>query len=681
MAAPAQRRAGRARPRRARTARSGPSGGGPPRRARRRSGTGRCGYTRTRPRTRRGSGHADLVDVDQQRLRRPSAARLGPMAQLGARCARAGRGRARSWSSGGAPRPYSATLSAQWLSASAAAARSGAQRVVRREDAADEGDDRQAVPAVVAEGVDVPPEIATRRDRLVESRCAISVSAASRPDIAAIGTPGPGCTLPPARYRPGSAAARARPAEQRHPAVGRRAVQRPARAPERAGGSPPAWCVTTCGAVRLELQAAVLQQSQAALFAWVDLRGVEGSAVAVGGGVDQAQQALAPARARRGVVAAVLRADVHGAVAAAGGGGGRCRRTRGGSRRRRTRCGAPAGSRCVRACMAQVSGRQRAPAAPAAAARRRAASAPSRPCASALASPLKTTESAASSLAAGQAHAAGAAVAHQDALARPGRSAARRRARCASAASARGSACMPPSHRPHAVYVRPARSASAWPAPARATRRSRWRSGRTAGAGAGRGSGGPARVHKRREGAQRRSAWPGRAGPGRGSCAAALGRWRADVRAFEPSGRRARASAQKARKRRASAGAGKVARWRRPRPAGRQTGRACGCRRAAPGMARQHRQRLQAQPALRASCRPAARIWSNTQRMVNTVGPASMRAPSTASWRILPPGAAAASTSVTCRPRQASSSALTRPPMPAPTTTTRCVARRRAAQP
>jgi hypothetical protein len=63
------------------------------------------------------------------------------------------------------------------------------------------------VPAVVAEGVDIPPEITTRRDRLVEARCPSSVSAASRPDIAAIGTPGPGCTLPPARYRPGNALA------------------------------------------------------------------------------------------------------------------------------------------------------------------------------------------------------------------------------------------------------------------------------------------------------------------------------------------------------------------------------------------------------------------------------------------------------------------------------------------
>ena len=58
--------------------------------------------------------------------------------------------------------------------------------------------------AVVADGVDVPPEISARRDRLVEPRCAISAAAANWPESAAIGTPGPGCTPPPARYRPGT---------------------------------------------------------------------------------------------------------------------------------------------------------------------------------------------------------------------------------------------------------------------------------------------------------------------------------------------------------------------------------------------------------------------------------------------------------------------------------------------
>ena len=56
---------------------------------------------------------------------------------------------------------------------------------------------------IVAQGIDIPPEITTRRDFLVKPRSAISVAAANRPDMAAIGTPGPGCTLPPAVYRPG----------------------------------------------------------------------------------------------------------------------------------------------------------------------------------------------------------------------------------------------------------------------------------------------------------------------------------------------------------------------------------------------------------------------------------------------------------------------------------------------
>jgi hypothetical protein len=41
---------------------------------------------------------------------------------------------------------------------------------------------------------------------------------------------------------------------------------------------------------------------------------------------------------------------------------------------------------------------------------------------------------------------------------------------------------------------------------------------------------------------------------------------------------------------------------------------------------------------------------SNTQRMVNTVGPLSMWAPWTSRLCTLPPGASAASTTVTCRP-------------------------------
>ena len=39
---------------------------------------------------------------------------------------------------------------------------------------------------------------------MVKPRSAIRVAAAKRPDMAAMGTPGPGCTLPPAVYRPGT---------------------------------------------------------------------------------------------------------------------------------------------------------------------------------------------------------------------------------------------------------------------------------------------------------------------------------------------------------------------------------------------------------------------------------------------------------------------------------------------
>ena len=71
--------------------------------------------------------------------------------------------------------------------------------VVGREDAAQKSDQGDPVLPVVAERVDIPPNIAVRRDRAVESRSAISADAARRPDSAAIGIPGPGWVLPPAR--------------------------------------------------------------------------------------------------------------------------------------------------------------------------------------------------------------------------------------------------------------------------------------------------------------------------------------------------------------------------------------------------------------------------------------------------------------------------------------------------
>ena len=79
-----------------------------------------------------------------------------------------------------------------------------AQLVIGREDAADKGDDREPVaPAIgsrgVAKGVDIPPGIAVRVDLYVEPRSLSRISTARPPLSAAIGTPAPGCVLPPAQ--------------------------------------------------------------------------------------------------------------------------------------------------------------------------------------------------------------------------------------------------------------------------------------------------------------------------------------------------------------------------------------------------------------------------------------------------------------------------------------------------
>lgn len=73
-----------------------------------------------------------------------------------------------------------------------AAAETPCKRVIRREDAADEGDERDALFAIVAQRVDIPPRVAVFWNDPVEARSAIRLVAAIRPDSAAIGTPGPG---------------------------------------------------------------------------------------------------------------------------------------------------------------------------------------------------------------------------------------------------------------------------------------------------------------------------------------------------------------------------------------------------------------------------------------------------------------------------------------------------------
>jgi hypothetical protein len=74
-----------------------------------------------------------------------------------------------------------------------------ARRIVGGEHAADKSNDREAVLAIIAQRVDVPPSVTIRWDLRIEPRSLTIARAARRPEIAAIGTPGPGCVLPPAR--------------------------------------------------------------------------------------------------------------------------------------------------------------------------------------------------------------------------------------------------------------------------------------------------------------------------------------------------------------------------------------------------------------------------------------------------------------------------------------------------
>jgi hypothetical protein len=74
-----------------------------------------------------------------------------------------------------------------------------APRVIRREDTADKSYDGDAILLAVADSVYVPPTVATWCDRLIEAKSVSTECAASRPESAAIGTPGPGWTLPPVR--------------------------------------------------------------------------------------------------------------------------------------------------------------------------------------------------------------------------------------------------------------------------------------------------------------------------------------------------------------------------------------------------------------------------------------------------------------------------------------------------
>ena len=183
--------------------------------------------------------------------------------------------------------------------------------VVGREHAAEERDQRDAVRAVVAERVDIPPDIAAVRRGYREVRSCSRLAAASRPDSTAIGTPGPGCTLPPARYSPGSAL---RDPGRRNAAI-EPCTACPYSAPPVAGNSrsKSAGVVDRrCFRLAMHRQAAALQQAERPGRALLDLRCGEGAPVAGGGRVDQDQQPFGRAVGLGAGLAAILGADIDG---------------------------------------------------------------------------------------------------------------------------------------------------------------------------------------------------------------------------------------------------------------------------------------------------------------------------------------------------------------------------------
>jgi len=71
--------------------------------------------------------------------------------------------------------------------------------VIGREHTAHKSNDRQAVLAIIADRINIPPAITIVRNGYIKARSASRASAARIPASVAMGTPGPGCVLPPAR--------------------------------------------------------------------------------------------------------------------------------------------------------------------------------------------------------------------------------------------------------------------------------------------------------------------------------------------------------------------------------------------------------------------------------------------------------------------------------------------------
>ena len=229
--------------------------------------------------------------------------------------------------------------------------------VIGREHAADEGDDREAVLAVIAQRVDIPPRIAAGRDRAASKRgprAPLPPPAGPRSLPSALPVPD-ACCRPPDK---GPACGSAPPAVGTRPSSRATPVRRARRpSPETAASKSFGVVLTVVSSRRVIVQAAALQQPKCPLLALRDLRWSRASLSPVGGALTRQSSALRTSDAVRFgtfLIVAILRADVDGRF-------GRqpaapenvvelCRH----SRSRRTRCGAASGKPCVFAVMAQV---------------------------------------------------------------------------------------------------------------------------------------------------------------------------------------------------------------------------------------------------------------------------------------------------------------------------------------
>ena len=75
--------------------------------------------------------------------------------------------------------------------------------IIRGEHRPYHGNDRETEEAVIADCIRIPPSVTSAWNSQIKTWSFRICSAASIPESVAIGTPAPGCTLPPARYNPG----------------------------------------------------------------------------------------------------------------------------------------------------------------------------------------------------------------------------------------------------------------------------------------------------------------------------------------------------------------------------------------------------------------------------------------------------------------------------------------------